>query len=72
MGAPDESQSDDREQRLRTLRRGLPDGPGVYFFKAAGGEVLYVGKARSIRKRVASHFSKPVTRGDVEMVALRP
>jgi excinuclease ABC subunit C len=52
------------------LRRGLPDGPGVYLFRAADGEVLYVGKARSIRKRVASHFSKPVTRGDVEMTAL--
>ena len=60
-----------REERLKALRRGLPDGPGVYFFKdGSGGEVLYVGKARSIRKRVASHFSNPVTRGDVEMVAL--
>jgi excinuclease ABC subunit C len=59
-----------REERLKALRRGLPDAPGVYFFKGSGDEVLYVGKARSIRKRVASHFSNPVTRGDVEMVAL--
>jgi len=70
MGTPETIPTADREQRLRTLRRGLPDGPGVYLFKAADGEILYVGKARSIRKRVASHFSKPVTRGDVEMVAL--
>nr|HMS62474.1 excinuclease ABC subunit UvrC [Solirubrobacteraceae bacterium] len=64
------SASADRDERLRALRRGLPDGPGVYLFKDEGGDVLYVGKARSIRKRVASHFSNPVTRGDVEMVAL--
>lgn len=70
MGAPEQTRTEDRDERLRALRRGLPDGPGVYLFKAADGEVLYVGKARSIRKRVASHFSKPVTRGDVEMVAL--
>jgi excinuclease ABC subunit C len=35
----------------------LPDSPGVYLFYGKGGELLYVGKARSIRKRVASHFS---------------
>ncbi len=35
----------------------LPDSPGVYLFYGAGEELLYVGKAISIRKRVASHFS---------------
>jgi excinuclease ABC subunit C len=37
--------------------RELPDSAGVYLFHDAAGELLYVGKARSIRKRVASHFS---------------
>jgi excinuclease ABC subunit C len=37
--------------------RELPDSPGVYLFHGGDGELLYVGKARSIRKRVASHFS---------------
>ena len=37
--------------------RELPDSPGVYLFYGGDGELLYVGKARSIRKRVASHFS---------------
>jgi excinuclease ABC subunit C len=40
----------------------LPDSPGVYLFHDAAGELLYVGKARSIRKRVASHFSAGETR----------
>jgi excinuclease ABC subunit C len=39
-------------------RRNLPDAPGVYIFRDRNGEPLYVGKARSVRKRVASHFSK--------------
>ena len=35
----------------------------------ADGEVLYVGKARSLRKRVAGHCSNPVTRGAVDLVS---
>ena len=46
-----------RDERIAHQRRGLPDAPGVYLFHAKDGEVLYVGKARSIRKRIASHFS---------------
>ena len=38
-------------------RKRLPDQPGVYLFKDERGEVMYVGKATSIRKRVGGHFS---------------
>jgi excinuclease ABC subunit C len=38
-------------------RRELPDEPGVYLFRDERGRVVYVGKAISIKKRVASHFS---------------
>jgi DNA polymerase III epsilon subunit-like protein len=37
-------------------RRSLPADPGVYRFLRSNGDVLYVGKAASIKKRVASHF----------------
>ena len=45
-----------RKDRLAEQRSALPDQPGVYLFRDARGRVLYVGKAKSIRKRVASHF----------------
>ncbi len=51
-----------REERIAQRRRELPDSPGVYLFYDEGGELLYVGKARSIRKRVGSHFSGGETR----------
>ncbi len=54
--APDSTER--RRANLLTQRRALPDKPGVYLFRDQGGRVIYVGKAKSIRKRVASHFSK--------------
>jgi excinuclease ABC subunit C len=42
----------------------------VYLFRDAKGGVIYVGKAKSLRKRVAGHFSNRVTRGDTQMVEL--
>jgi excinuclease ABC subunit C len=46
-----------RKDKLAEQRRALPDQPGVYLFRDGRGRVIYVGKAKSIRKRVASHFS---------------
>jgi excinuclease ABC subunit C len=57
---------------LAEQRRALPDQPGVYLFRDARGRVIYVGKAKSVRKRVASHFSKTQVRsspGHADMVA---
>ncbi len=38
--------------------QGLPDKPGVYQFYDKAGELIYVGKAKKIKKRVASYFNK--------------
>ncbi len=37
--------------------RGLPDTPGVYFFRDVEGNILYIGKATSLRDRVRSYFN---------------
>ena len=37
--------------------RSLPDAPGVYIMRSSSGAVLYVGKAISLRKRLASYFN---------------
>jgi excinuclease ABC subunit C len=63
------TQAESREQRLTEQRRALPDGPGVYIFRDDARKVLYVGKARSIRKRVAGHFTKAALRPAGDMVA---
>jgi excinuclease ABC subunit C len=43
---------------LRAKIKNLPTGPGVYHFKNASGALLYIGKAKSLKKRVASYFAK--------------
>ena len=44
--------------------RDLPDTPGVYIFRNAEGQVLYVGKSVRLRSRARSHFAPSAEAGD--------
>ena len=44
--------------RLRKKAQNLPKKAGIYFFKTREGEVIYIGKARSLQDRVKSYFQK--------------
>ncbi len=66
----DAHEEESRAARLAEQRRGLPDQPGVYLFRDGKGRVVYVGKAKSIRKRVASHFTNPSTKAGRDLLPM--
>ena len=53
---------------LRALVQDLPDSPGVYLWKDEKGEILYIGKAKYLRRRVGSYLRKTLYRKMGEMM----
>jgi len=47
-------ESDDLHNSLKVL----PSSPGIYKFLNKSGEIIYIGKAKNLKKRVQSYFSK--------------
>ncbi|MBF6330199.1 DEDD exonuclease domain-containing protein [Nocardia transvalensis] len=60
-----------RQRSKRFLAADLPTGPGVYLFRGPSEEVLYIGTAVNLRRRVRNYFTGSETRTRMrEMVAL--
>ena len=49
------------QQEFSSIAQTIPIEPGIYKYYDAANELLYVGKAKSLRKRVSSYFSKSYT-----------
>ena len=62
----------DRKARLEHLIKRLPNLPGVYKMLGKNGDIIYVGKAKSLKSRVNSYFAKtidhPKTRALVQRI----
>ena len=50
--------TDDFSEHIRSIIKSLPETPGVYQYFDNEGQLLYVGKAKSLKKRVTSYFTK--------------
>lgn len=46
---------------FQEISKGLPDQPGIYKYFNSDGELIYVGKAKHLRKRISSYFTKTFT-----------
>jgi len=54
---------EEHSKKLSLIVRTLPDKPGIYQFYDGERNILYVGKAKSLKKRVASYFNKDKAKG---------
>jgi len=55
---PEPVESADSPSRLKEKLRRLPHRPGVYLMKDRFGAILYIGKAKDLKKRVSSYFQR--------------
>lgn len=60
--------SEDFPEHIRNLIKTLPDTPGVYQYFDADKTLLYVGKAKNLKKRVTSYFTKDLGSGRLRVM----
>ncbi|HNW98336.1 MAG TPA: excinuclease ABC subunit UvrC [Bacteroidales bacterium] len=55
-------------KNIQHILNNLPDNPGIYQFFDSSGTIIYVGKAKSLKKRVTSYFSKTQISGKINVM----
>lgn len=62
------SETVDRKTYLKSLLAVLPDSPGVYQYFNKEGTIIYIGKAKNLKKRVRSYFNKQHDNGKLRIL----
>lgn len=57
------------DAKIKKAVKDFPDSPGVYLMKDGGGDIIYIGKATSLRKRVGSYFNSALNDKTSALVA---
>ncbi len=55
-------------RNIKSKLKFIPEKPGVYLFKGEADKIIYIGKAKSLKKRVASYFSKAPDSKKTELI----
>jgi excinuclease ABC subunit C len=58
----------DNQKTLSAIVHSLPGSPGVYRYYDGDGKILYVGKAKNLKKRVSSYFNKEPESGKLRVL----
>jgi excinuclease ABC subunit C len=59
------------KEHLQLKLKTLPEKPGIYQYFDVGGTIIYVGKAKNLKKRVSSYFNKTQDNGKTVMLVKR-
>lgn len=62
------NKNEERLQRLKLIVQSLPESPGCYQYFDKDGDIIYVGKAKNLKRRVSSYFMKNVDRRKTEIL----
>lgn len=62
------TKNEERLEKLKTIVQSLPESPGCYQYFDKDGNIIYVGKAKNLKRRVSSYFMKKVDRRKTEVL----
>ena len=57
--------------KIKSILKTIPTDPGVYRYYDDKGEIIYVGKAKNLKRRVSSYFNKQQQSGKVKVLVSR-